>query len=93
MRNPHARTGPHNRFKGGDDPAGRHLDFDMLPFPIVEIRLTVGGDQHFISGQVIVQDRLEGGRLPAHLAFIAHTLVRFKFPNHRTQILRDRLQL
>ncbi|HEU0069053.1 MAG TPA: hypothetical protein VFQ26_07315 [Nitrospiraceae bacterium] len=65
----------------------------MLPFPIVEIRLTVGGDQHFISGQVIVQDCLEGGGRPAHLALIAHTLVRFKFPNHRPQILRDRVEL
>ena len=93
MRNPHARTGAHNRFEGCDDPAGRHLDFDMLPLPIVEIRLTVGDNQHFIPCKMIVQDLLEGGRRPAHLALVAHTFVRFKFPNHRAQILRDRLQL
>ena len=48
MRDPHAGAGTHNRFQSCDDPAGRHLDFDMLPLPIVEIRLTVRGNQHFI---------------------------------------------
>ena len=93
MRNPHARTGTHNRFKGGDNPAGRHLDFDILPFPIVEIRLTVGHDQHFVSGKMIMQDGFQGRRRPAHLALIPHAFVRFKLPNDRTKILRDRVEV
>jgi len=59
----------------------------------MNVRLAVRDNEHFVAGQMVVESGLERCRLPAHLAFVFHALVRLKMVDERTEVFGHRLQL
>ena len=92
MGNPNTRARMHHRFKGGDKPAGRVLNFDLpVTIAFVNIRLTIRYNDNSLSSQMTIQSQLKPLRGPC-------TALEFRFPLHHdpvdqlTDIFQDRLE-
>ena len=52
---PHTGTGAHDGLQRGDNTTSRDLHLKLLVLPIVDVRFTIGDDQHFITGEMVVR--------------------------------------
>ena len=57
MSDPRPRARAHDRLQRRDQPARGTPDLDAAPSPEVDIRFPVGGHEHFLSAELVVENR------------------------------------